>query len=104
MAYPSLTLVSGEPTASGALVYLKPASAPTGTFYITVVSGLSVTSSPATYANGMVSGDIPMMVEGQSYLFLTSSNGTASDADILAGPAIIEATPSSPTFSLVPKN
>lgn len=104
MAYPSLTLVSGEPTASGALIYLKPASAPTGTFYVTVLSGLSVTSVAATYQNGMIAATVPSMTEGQSYVFVTSSNGTVSDADVLFGPVPIESTPSSPTFSLVPKN
>lgn len=118
MAYKSLTLVSGEPTAQGAQVVLQPASAPTGTYYVTVVSGLDITSVKADSATGgIIRATIPMSTEGQSYVFLTSvshphiihlvhmltfvqSNGTVTDADVLFGPAIIESTPGAPTFSL----
>jgi hypothetical protein len=101
-AYPSLTLVSGEPTAPGALVDLAPKSMPSGTFYATFVSGLMIIPvAPSSISNGMVMAEVPAGISGQSYVFLTSDNsGNITDATVLAGPAIIEVTPDSPTFNL----
>lgn len=101
-AYPSLSVVSGEPTAPGAMLDLKPKTMPTGTFYATFVSGLQIIPvAPASSANGMIMVEVPMNISGQSYVFLTSDNsGNVTDATVMAGPAIIEVTPSSPTFDL----
>jgi hypothetical protein len=101
-AYPSLTLVSGEPTAPGALVDLEPESAPSGSYYATFVSGLDIIPVQTQgIQNGMIMVEVPMNISGQSYVFLTSDNsGNVTDATVLAGPAIIEVTPSSPAFDL----
>lgn len=101
-AYSALTLVSGLPTAPGALVDLQPKTIPSGTFYATFVSGLDIIPvQPQSIANGMIMVEVPMMASGQSYVFLTSDNsGNVTDSTILAGPVIIEVTPSSPTFNL----
>jgi len=101
-AYPSLTLVSGEPTAPGALIDLAPKTMPSGTYYATFVSGLDILPvKPASVANGMVMAEVPAGISGQSYVFLTSDNsGNITDATVLAGPAIIEVTPDAPTFNL----
>lgn len=100
-AYPSLTLGSGDPTAVNASIDLTVANAPTSTFYATFVSGLDIVPVPATLTNGVVSVAVPDKISGQSYVFLTSDNsGNVTDATVLAGPAIIEVTPSSPTFDL----
>lgn len=101
-AYPALTLVSGQPTAETALIDVKPATMPPGTFYATFVSGLDIVPvQPSSVSNGMVMAAVPSMISGQSYVFLTKDNsGNLTDANILAGPAIIEATSDAPTFNL----
>ncbi|KAG4434093.1 hypothetical protein IFR05_010428 [Cadophora sp. M221] len=102
MAYPALTLVSGLPTAQGAHIDLKPAEAPTGDVFATFVSGIKVAAvAPQSMSGGMLMVEVPMMVEGQSYVFLTKDNsGNLTDSNIIAGPAILEITPGSPTFDL----
>jgi hypothetical protein len=99
-AYPALSLISGLPTAPGADVGLTPKSAPTGIFYTTFVSGLDIVSVEAKVGDGgVIMTTVPMTISGQSYVFLTSDNsGTVTDANVLAGPAIVEVTPASPTF------
>src|SRR6266536_1568566 len=94
-AYPTLTLKSGLPTAPGALVDLMPKTMPSGTFYATFVFGLDIIPvKPQSMSNGMIIVKVPVMASSQSYVFLTSDNsGNVTDSTVLAGPAIIEATP-----------
>lgn len=99
-AYPALTLRSGTPTAAGAPLDLIPATMPTGTYFVTFVSGLQVLSVQGASFQGGIRATVPQGVEGQSYVFITSTNGTATDSNILYGPAIIQATPGAPTFDL----
>ncbi|KUJ09909.1 uncharacterized protein LY89DRAFT_266061 [Mollisia scopiformis] len=101
-AYPALTLVSGSPTAPSALIDLEPKTMPSGTYYATFVSGLDIVAvAPQSSSNGMIMVPVPAMVSGQGYVFLTKDNsGNLTDSNILAGPAILEVTPSSPTFNL----
>ena len=100
-AYPTLTLVGGQPTSTVASISLQPKTMPTGTFYATYVSGLDIVPVPVTMSNGVVSAPVPSQASGQTYVFLTSDNsGNVTDSYILAGPAIVEVTPSSPTFNL----
>jgi hypothetical protein len=102
MAYPDLAAVTAQPVAPGALLDLLPGSMPKGTYYATFVSGLDIVAvKPEGVVNGMVQAIVPPTISGQSYVFLTSDmSGNLTDANILGGPAIIEATPSSPTFNL----
>lgn len=101
-AYPKLALVSGLPTATGALIELRSETPPTGDFYVTFVSGLDIISVKASCSeNGLVFVAVPAGASGQTYAFLTSSNsGLVDDSTVLAGPAIIEVTPGAPTFDL----
>ncbi|TVY13971.1 Protein rds1 [Lachnellula arida] len=100
-AYPSLTLVGGQPTSIVASIELQPKTMPTGTFYATFVSGMEILPVAVTVANGVVTAPVPSQASGQSYVFLTSDNsGNVTDSFILAGPTIVEITPSSPTFNL----
>jgi hypothetical protein len=100
-AYPALTLESGNPTSTAAMVSLKPATVPTGTFYATFVSGLDIVPVNVTVANGIVTAPVPTQASGQSYVFLTSDmSANLTDASILCGPAILEVTPASPTFDV----
>jgi hypothetical protein len=101
-AYTSLAAVTGLPVAPTVVLDLLPGSMPTGTYYATFVSGLDIISvKPTGVVNGMVQAVVPAMISGQSYVFLTSDNsGNLTDSNILAGPAIIEVTPDSPTFDL----
>lgn len=86
MAYPTLTLVSGEPTAPNATIDLTPKTMPSGTVYATFVSGLDILPVSTTMMNGMVQAVVPVGVSGQSYVFLTSDNsGNLTDSSILAG-------------------
>jgi hypothetical protein len=86
-AYPSLALVSGSPTAEGALIDLKPKTIPSGTYYATFVSGLDIIPvAPQSVANGMIMVPVPAMASGQGYVFLTKDNsGNLTDSNILAG-------------------
>lgn len=86
MAYPSLTLESGLPTAANATINLTPKTMPSGTSYVTFVSGLMILPVEAMMMNGFVSAVVPEGVEGQSYVFLTKDNsGNLTDSSILAG-------------------
>jgi hypothetical protein len=87
MAYPTLTLSSGEPTAPNATIYLQPKDAPSGTFYASFVSGLDIIAVAASLeANGLVAAVVPEMISGQSYVFLTYDNsGNLTDSNIIAG-------------------
>jgi hypothetical protein len=87
-AYPSLTLISGEPTAPGAVVDLEPKTMPSGTFYATFVSGLDIIPVQTMgMQNGMIMATVPAGSSAQSYVFITSDNsGNLTDSSILAGP------------------
>lgn len=101
MTYPSLTLESGSPTVPGANITLVPETTPSGTFYTTFVSGLdAVAVASQIGSNGSIMTEVPSSVSGQSYAFLTMDNsGNLTDSNIIAGPAIIEVTPDSPTLN-----
>lgn len=101
-AYPALTYVSGTPTAPGALIDLEPKTIPSGDFFVTFISGLDILPVKASSVDGgMIMAAVPEGISGQSYVFLTSDNsGVVNDTTVLAGPAILESTPSSPTFNL----
>ncbi|TGO26233.1 hypothetical protein BPAE_0063g00020 [Botrytis paeoniae] len=103
MAYPPLALKSGLPTAPGANVALVPETAPSGTFYTTFASGLdTIAVESQVGSDGLIMTAVPINISGQSYAFLTNDNsGTLTDSNIIAGPAIIEVTPDSPTFDLL---
>ncbi|QSZ37402.1 hypothetical protein DSL72_009500 [Monilinia vaccinii-corymbosi] len=100
MAYPSLALKSGLPTAPGTNIALVPQTTPSGTFFTTFVSGLDAIAVESDIdSDGLIMAEVPMNISGQSYAFLTKDNsGNLSDSNIIAGPAIIEVTSSSPTF------
>lgn len=86
MAYPTLTLLSGGPTAPNATIDLMPKTMPSGTVYATFVSGLDILPVSTTMMSDMVSAVVPVGVSGQSYVFLTSDNsGNLTDSSILAG-------------------
>ncbi|GAM90447.1 hypothetical protein ANO11243_084900 [Dothideomycetidae sp. 11243] len=101
MAFPTLMAVQGIPAAPGITFAFEP---PTGVtlpseYYVTFSSGLDVISSPASMVGGFISATIPTTVSGQVYAILTNANTTSiTNGQILAGPAIIEVTPDSPTF------
>ncbi|KAK2627350.1 hypothetical protein QTJ16_003316 [Diplocarpon rosae] len=102
MAYPALSVTSGMPTAPGARVNLVPQTMPTSPFSVTFVSGLDIVAvAPSSMEGGMIMAEVPMMVEGQSYAFLTRDNsGNLTDSNIVAGPVILEVTPRAPVFNL----
>lgn len=101
VAYAGLTLESGSPSAVGADIALSTKNMPSGTYYATFVSGLDILPVQTTVENGFIMAAVPDTISGQSYVFLTSDNsGNLTDSSIIAGPAILEVTPSSPTFDL----
>ena len=86
MAYPSLTLQSGAPTAANATIYLKPETMPSSTIYATFVSGLMILPVSTSMEDGWVKAVVPVGVSGQSYVFLTSDNsGNVTDSSVIAG-------------------
>lgn len=74
--------------------------------FLTFVSGLVVESVMVEdMSEGSFTVTIPMGIEGQSYVFLTTADvsggfGNITDAVIANGPAIIEATPAAPAIDL----
>ncbi|CZS94369.1 related to stress response protein rds1p [Rhynchosporium graminicola] len=102
MAYPALTLQSGLPTAQGANIQLETSNATASGSFATFVSGINVAAvAPMSSSGNTHMVEVPMMVEGQSYVFITKDNsGNLTDSNIIAGPAILEVTPLSPTFNL----
>ena len=101
-AFPALTALQGEPTAPGVKFTFSVASPPPSLFYVTFLSGLATTSVAATYENGKITTTVPDTAAGQTYALLTNKNVTSalSDSDVIAGPAIVEVTPASPTFDV----
>jgi hypothetical protein len=100
-AFPALTATQGEPTSPGLAFTFSSSPLPTGTFYVTFVSGMVTVSMAASVQEGMIETIVPVTASGQTYAFVTSANVTAvTDAVVLFGPAILEVTPNSPTFDL----
>ncbi|KAI9846733.1 MAG: hypothetical protein M1838_001162 [Thelocarpon superellum] len=98
-AFPGLTATQGIPAAPGITFTFTAASALPSSFFVTFVNGLTVTSVTPSASGDVISAVIPETTTGQTYVVLTSANVTAlSDAVVLFGPAILEVTPSSPTF------
>ncbi|KAI9889985.1 MAG: hypothetical protein M1814_004603 [Vezdaea aestivalis] len=96
-AYPALTVVTGQPTAQGNTLQFSTTVSLPATYYFTFVSGLDIFPVAAS----SLSAAVPAKVEGQSYVFITTDgSGNVTDATVLAGPAPIEVTPSSPTFDV----
>lgn len=102
MAFPTLTAVQGTPAAPGIPFEFKIAGDVPANSFITWVSGLDVISEPVTDVKGSdFMAMVPMMASGQAYALLTNANITAlADSAIVAGPAIVEVTPSSPTYDI----
>ncbi|KAL1983003.1 hypothetical protein VTN96DRAFT_618 [Rasamsonia emersonii] len=81
---------------------------PPSTIFVTFISGLSVVSVPGEIVNGNSNGSaaavaatIPAQAQGQTFALLTRTavNGSAlDDSAVIAGPAIMEVTPSPPTI------
>jgi len=100
-AFPALAAIQGQPTAPGiSFQFAAPEQAPTGEFFVTFISGLATTSMPATLDGDRITTTIAPTSEGQTYAILTNANVTSAltDAQVIAGPAILEVTPNSPTF------
>lgn len=118
-AYPQLTLMSGAPTSQNATISISTKSMLSGAYYATFVSGINIIPvSPTKVSDGLVMIAVPLNISGQTYVFLTSDNsGNITDdtvlagmtlqvirsttmANLMSGPAILEVTPSSPSFNL----
>lgn len=101
-AFPDLMSLSGAPLAMKMPADFSIKGDASGKF-LTFVSGLVVKSVKVNGSGGSFTVTIPEGIEGQSYVFLTSSDvsggpGMLTDSVILNGPAIIEVTPASPAF------
>ena len=101
-AFPTLTATQGTPTAEGIPFTFSVAGSLPGSFFVTFVSGLDVTSVAATAKGSMITTMVPPTAMGQTYAFITNANvtGALMDSAILFGPAVLEVTPPSPTFDL----
>jgi hypothetical protein len=51
-------------------------------------------------ADNTITAEVPAVVEGQSYVFISSKDveGKLDDTAVLAGPAIVEVKPQPPTI------
>ncbi|CAR23065.1 ferritin-like domain-containing protein [Lachancea thermotolerans CBS 6340] len=102
-AYPELFVTQGLPTAmNSSITFASNGTLPNSTqIYVTFVSGLDVIPVAGSRNGSSIRATVPEMVSGQSYVFLTTGNSSnLTDSNILYGPAIIEVTPSSPTFNV----
>lgn len=98
-AFPTLTATQGIPAAPGIDFTFSTEADMPESFFITFVSGLDVVSQPASVKDGLISATIPEVTQGQTYAVATNANTTMiTDAQVIAGPAILEVTPPSPTF------
>ncbi|KAK2807323.1 hypothetical protein FQN50_005477 [Emmonsiellopsis sp. PD_5] len=70
--------------------------------FLTFVSGLDVVSVAAERAETAFAVNLPEVISGQSYVFLTNADagGAITDNIVVAGPAIIDVTPNAPSFDL----
>lgn len=84
----------------GATIDLTSAGAVPSGAYLTFVSGLTTVSVPAKISGMEVMAAVPNTVAGQVYVFVTkmAANGTLMDADVVAGPAIVEIYPAAPSI------
>jgi hypothetical protein len=93
---------SGSPLAMGMPAsFSTDADAGEGHHYVTFVSGLMIKSVMVESSEGSITVTIPEGIEGQSYAFLTNgrlSGGSLTNEMIVAGPAVIEVTPGSPSI------
>ena len=102
-AFPGLSVTQGLPTApSISITFSADGKIPKNT-YVVFVNGLdTIAVTPSQVVDAVVTAQIPATVSGQTYVFITSdkpADGAGiSDGIVLFGPAIIEVTPSSPTF------
>jgi hypothetical protein len=101
-AFPALSSDSGSPLAMDMPAAFSFKGDAAGK-YLTFVSGLVISSVPIKGKGDKFTVTIPMGIEGQSYVFLTSKDvsggpGNLTDAAIVAGPAVIEVTPNAPVF------
>ncbi|ODQ63387.1 hypothetical protein NADFUDRAFT_84512 [Nadsonia fulvescens var. elongata DSM 6958] len=100
-AYSGLTVTRAMPVSVNTNITFKVDGDIPSKFYVTFVSGLDVLPVEGSMSDGVIEASIPEAVSGQSYAFITSDNsGNLTDSSILFGPAIIEVTPSSPTFDI----
>ncbi|KKY20867.1 putative protein rds1 [Phaeomoniella chlamydospora] len=101
-AFPTLTAVQGTPAAPGIPFEFSIEGDIPQASYVTWVSGLAVTSEPVTDVSGKnFMAMVPATAMGQTYALLTNANvTTVDDSAVLAGPAVIEVTPPSPTFDV----
>ena len=102
MAFPTLTAVTGTPAAPGIEFEFSITGSVPADSFVTFVSGLDIVSMPVTGISGSTfMAMIPTVAQGQTYALLTNSNlTTLSDNATLAGPAVLEVTPPSPTYSV----
>ena len=96
----SLTDTCSPPYAGSSVMLTAAGAIPPGSF-VTFVSGLNVVSVAGTADGNSTSAAIPAVAQGQTYVFVTSSDqeGTLSDAAVLFGPAILEVYPPPPTLN-----
>lgn len=103
MEFPSLMSYSDAPLAVGMPATFSYEGDDDGDKFITFVSGLKIESFIVEGDGHSFTVTIPTGIAGQSYAFLTNCDvsggpGTVTDSAIVAGPAIIEVTPASPTY------
>ena len=101
-AFPALVATQGDPAAQGVGFTFSVAGSLPAEFWVTFCSGLNTTSVVGMVQGGMISTVVPETVAGQTYAFVTSemAMGALVESTILYGPAILEVTPSSPTYDL----
>ena len=101
MAFPTLTATEPECIykRNHEVQFTSKAPAPAAPFYATFISGLDITSVPATASGDTICTTIPDTASGQTYVVLTNANATGSvmDSQVIAGPAIIEVGAPYPT-------
>jgi hypothetical protein len=95
-----LTDTCSPPMAGATVMFTAAKSIPAGS-YVTFVSGLNVVSVAGTISGSNISAAIPAVAQGQTYVFVTSSDQetTLSDAAVLFGPAILEVYPPAPSIN-----
>lgn len=89
-AFPALSTTNTGSLAAGTTINVATTAQLTGTLNAAFLALAGPIFVPITQANGGFTTTIPQGVSGQTYMIVTKSSSDVSDANVVAGPLVIE--------------